>query len=64
MADATPPPGHGCGLIAERLVVDAPLDCIGLEVPDELVVGYRLDYGEEYCNLPFTGIIGESEANH
>jgi len=39
-----------------RRLLDVPLDYIGFEVPDELVVGYGLDYREEYRNLPFIGI--------
>ena len=27
------------------------------EVPDEFVVGYRLDYNETYRNLPFVGVL-------
>lgn len=33
--------------------VDVPVDYIGLETPDEFVVGYGLDYGESYRNLPY-----------
>lgn len=39
-----------------RRLLDVPLDYIGFEVPDEFVVGYGLDYREEYRNLPFIGI--------
>ena len=39
-----------------RRILDVPLDYIGFEVPDEFVVGYGLDYREEYRNLPFIGI--------
>lgn len=51
-----------CTLLDKRVrrIVDAPLDYIGFEVPDEFVVGYGLDYGEEYRDLPFIGIVGES----
>jgi len=47
-----------CTLLDRRIrrIVDAPLDYIGFEVPDEFVVGYGLDYREEYRNLPFIGI--------
>jgi hypoxanthine phosphoribosyltransferase len=33
--------------------VDVPIDYIGLVTPDEFVVGYGLDYGESYRNLPY-----------
>ena len=39
-----------------RRLADVPLDYVGFEVPDEFVVGYGLDYREEYRNLPFIGI--------
>jgi hypoxanthine phosphoribosyltransferase len=32
-------------------------DYIGLEVPNEFVVGYGLDYNEKYRNLPYIGIL-------
>ncbi len=44
-----------------RRIVDLPLDYIGFKVPDEFVVGYGLDYGEEYRNLPFIGILRPEE---
>lgn len=34
-------------------LVDVPIDYIGLVAPDEFVVGYGLDYGESYRNLPY-----------
>jgi bifunctional protein TilS/HprT len=39
-----------------RRLADVCLDYVGFEVPDEFVVGYGLDYREEYRNLPFIGI--------
>jgi hypoxanthine phosphoribosyltransferase len=39
-----------------RRIVDLPLDYKGFEIPDEFVVGYGLDYKEEYRNLPFIAI--------
>lgn len=40
-----------------RRLVDVPLKYIGFEIPDEFVVGYGLDYSEEYRNLPFIGVL-------
>jgi len=40
-----------------------PLDYIGFEVPDEFVVGYGLDYKEEYRNLPFIGVLRQEEVD-
>jgi hypoxanthine phosphoribosyltransferase len=34
-------------------VVDVPLDYRGFEVPDRFVVGYGLDSGGLYRNLPY-----------
>jgi bifunctional protein TilS/HprT len=52
-----------CALLDKRIrrIVDVGLEYIGFEVPDELLIGYGLDYQEEYRNLPFIGIL-ESEA--
>ncbi|MGH9861894.1 MAG: hypoxanthine phosphoribosyltransferase [Candidatus Acidiferrales bacterium] len=35
-----------------RRVKEVPVDYIGFKIPDEFVVGYGLDYGERYRNLP------------
>jgi len=47
-----------CTLLDRRVrrLADVRLDYVGFEVPDEFVVGYGLDYREEYRNLPFIGI--------
>jgi hypoxanthine-guanine phosphoribosyltransferase len=34
-----------------------PVEHIGFEVPDEFVVGYGLDYGQLYRNLPYIAIL-------
>lgn len=49
-----------CTLLDKRVrrIVDVPLDYSGFEVPDEFVVGYGLDYQEEYRNLPFIAVLG------
>jgi bifunctional protein TilS/HprT len=51
-----------CALLDKRArrIIDVPLDYVGFEVPDKFVVGYGLDYREEYRNLPFIGFL-ESE---
>jgi hypoxanthine phosphoribosyltransferase len=41
----------------ERRQVDVPLDYVGFNIPDKFVVGYGLDYGEKYRNLPFIGVL-------
>ena len=50
-----------CTLLSKpsRREIDVPLDFVGFEVPDEFVVGYGLDFAEEYRNLPFIGVLKE-----
>jgi len=43
---------------AHRLA-DVQLDYVGFEVPDEFLVGYGLDFDEEYRNLPFVALLKE-----
>ena len=40
-----------------RVVKDLVPDYVGLEVPNEFVVGYGLDYLQEYRNLPYIGVL-------
>ena len=35
-------------------------DFIGFDIPDEFVVGYGLDYDEQYRNLPYLGVLKRS----
>ena len=48
-----------CALLDKRVrrLVDVPLEYVGFEIPDEFVVGYGLDYLEQYRNLPFIGVL-------
>ena len=32
-------------------------DLAGFVVPDEFVVGYGLDYGQQYRNIPYIGVL-------
>ena len=41
----------------EGRVVDIEADYIGFDVPNEFVVGYGLDYAEQYRNLPYVGVL-------
>ncbi|WP_128896619.1 hypoxanthine phosphoribosyltransferase [Longirhabdus pacifica] len=43
----------------DRRRVSLQPDYKGFVVPDYFVVGYGLDYGEKYRNLPFIGILKE-----
>jgi hypoxanthine phosphoribosyltransferase len=40
-----------------RRLVEIPVDYVGFEIPDRFVVGYGLDYGEDYRNLRFVGVL-------
>ena len=55
-----------CTLLSkpERREIDVPVDLVGFEVPDEFVVGYGLDFAEEYRNLPFIGVLKEDVVQH
>lgn len=40
-----------------RREVEVPVDFEGFEVPNEFVMGYGLDYAEQYRNIPFIGVL-------
>jgi hypoxanthine phosphoribosyltransferase len=40
-----------------RRKIDVQVDYIGFTIEDRFVVGYGLDYGEKYRNLPFIGVL-------
>lgn len=44
-----------CGLLdkKERRVVDVPIDYKGFDIPNIFVVGYGLDYNNQFRNLPY-----------
>lgn len=41
----------------ERRKADVRLDYCGMRIEDKFIVGYGLDYGERYRNLPYIAII-------
>lgn len=43
-----------------RREVDFEPDYVGEEIPDEFVVGYGLDYNEDYRALPYVGVLKRS----
>ncbi|MGB4066451.1 MAG: hypoxanthine phosphoribosyltransferase [Nitrospira sp.] len=50
-----------CTLLSkpERRVVDVPLQYIGFRIPDQYVVGYGLDYQQQYRNLPYLAVLDQ-----
>lgn len=48
-----------CALLDKpaRRLVDIDIDYRGFSIPDRFVIGYGLDYGEHYRNLPFIGVL-------
>ena len=44
----------------DRRKKDVDVDYIGFTVPDYFVIGYGLDYAEQYRQLPYIGILKES----
>ena len=40
-----------------RRVKPITADLAGFEVPDEFVVGYGLDYAQQYRNMPYIGVL-------
>lgn len=42
---------------AARRKADVTPDYNGFSIPDEFVVGYGLDFNEEYRNLPYIGVL-------
>lgn len=50
---------HTCALLSKpsRRCIEVQVDFTGFEVPDEFVVGYGMDAGQLYRNLPFIGVI-------
>jgi len=41
----------------QRRRVDVDIRYCGFEVPNKFVIGYGLDYDENYRNLPFVGVL-------
>lgn len=41
----------------DAVEVDVPVDYVGFEIPNEFVVGYGLDYAEDYRHLTFVGTL-------
>ena len=48
----------------ERTEVDFQPDYFGFKIPDEFVVGYGLDYNDEYRHLPYIGVMEDEDIQH
>ncbi|CUS34691.1 hypoxanthine phosphoribosyltransferase [Candidatus Nitrospira nitrificans] len=50
-----------CTLLSkpERRVVDVPLQYVGFRIPNQYVVGYGLDYQQQYRNLPYLAVLDQ-----
>ena len=50
---------HTCVLLSKtaQRTTTIPVDFVGFEAPDAFVVGYGLDAGQLYRNLPYIGVI-------
>ncbi len=48
-----------CALLRkpDAVTVDVPVRYVGFDIPNEFVVGYGLDYGERYRDLPYIGTL-------
>jgi hypoxanthine phosphoribosyltransferase len=48
-----------CALLTkpERRKVNLPIRYTGFEIPNRFVIGYGLDYGEKYRNLPYVAVL-------
>ena len=44
-----------------RRMAQVPLQYVGFEIGDEFVIGYGLDYGGRYRNLPYIGVLQPQE---
>lgn len=55
-----------CSLLSKpaRREVEVHVDFIGFEIPDEFVVGYGLDFAEEYRNLPYIAVLKPEVFGH
>jgi hypoxanthine phosphoribosyltransferase len=50
-----------CALLTkpERRKVDLPIRYVGFEIPNRFAIGYGLDHGERYRNLPYVAVLSD-----
>ena len=48
-----------CALLTKpaRREIDVPVRYVGFEIPNRFVIGYGLDFGERYRNLPYVAVL-------
>jgi hypoxanthine phosphoribosyltransferase len=48
-----------CALLTkpERREIEVPVRYVGFEISNRFVIGYGLDFGERYRNLPYVGVL-------
>jgi hypoxanthine phosphoribosyltransferase len=44
----------------DAIKVDVPVKYVGFDIPNEFVVGYGLDFGERYREMPYIGVLRPS----
>ena len=51
-----------CALLTkpDRREIEVPVRYVGFEIPNRFVIGYGLDFGERYRNLPYVGVLDPS----
>ena len=52
-----------CALLTKpaRRKANVPIRYEGFEIPNEFVIGYGLDHGERYRNLPYVAVLSEGD---
>ena len=52
-----------CTLLSKpaRRAVDVQIDYVGFKIPNKYVVGYGLDYQQQYRNLPYLAVLDQVE---
>jgi hypoxanthine phosphoribosyltransferase len=51
-----------CALLTkpERRKVELPIKYVGFEIPNRFAIGYGLDFGERFRNLPYVAVLEDS----
>jgi len=50
-----------CALLTKpaRREIEVPVKYTGFEIPNRFVIGYGLDFGERYRNLPYVAVLSD-----